>query len=252
MGAIYELALREMYPPILLFEQIKGYPENFKIVMNVRFSRMFVGELNLDAVKARRQQRKWEAEPIPPQYVDSGPILSNVVRKDDVNVQAFPAGYWHAGDGGPYIGTECLVITKGPRQRLDQCRHLPRPGPRSQNPLDFLRAGQARPHHPREILGAGRGVPDGRRGGPGARPRRCRANGVALRRIGARHRRRPARRAGARHQGRIDRPAYSGRRRACLRGLPTLDRRGLTHRGAVCRMDRILRLRPPSRAGVSR
>jgi UbiD family decarboxylase len=114
MGALYELSLRDMYPPVLLFEDIKGYAPQYKVVMNVRFSRIFVGELGIDAVKRRRAARKWESEPIPPEYVESGPILSNIVRGDDVDLLTFPAGYWHAGDGGPYIGTECLVINKDP------------------------------------------------------------------------------------------------------------------------------------------
>ncbi len=114
MGALYELSLRDQYPPVLLFENIKGYAPQYRVVMNVRFSRVFVGELGLDAVKRRRASRKWEAEPIPPVYVETGAILSNVVRGEDVDVTAFPAGYWHAGDGGPYIGTECIVINKDP------------------------------------------------------------------------------------------------------------------------------------------
>jgi UbiD family decarboxylase len=114
MGALYELSLRAQYPPVLLFEEIKGYPPDYKVVMNVRSSRIFVGELTLEAVKERRKRRKWEAEPIPPEVVETGPILSNVIRGDDVNVRAYPTPFWHQGDGGPYIGTECLVINKDP------------------------------------------------------------------------------------------------------------------------------------------
>jgi len=46
--------------------------------------------------------------------VESGPITENILRGDKVNVRAFPAGHWHEHDGGPYIGTECLVINKDP------------------------------------------------------------------------------------------------------------------------------------------
>jgi UbiD family decarboxylase len=114
MGALYELSLRELYPPVLLFEEIKGYPAHHKVVMNVRFSRMFVGDLSLEAVKERRANRAAESEPIAPEYVESGPILSNVLRGADVNVLGFPSAKWHDGDGGRYIGTECLIITKDP------------------------------------------------------------------------------------------------------------------------------------------
>ncbi len=114
MGALYELSLRDRFPPVLLFEDIKGYPSQYKIVMNVRFSRLLVDDMNLDAVRARRGQRTQAVDEIPPVDVATGPILSNVWRDDEVDVHAFPAGYWHKDDGGPYIGTECLVIMKDP------------------------------------------------------------------------------------------------------------------------------------------
>ena len=114
IGALFELSLRAEYPPVLLFEEIVGYPPDYRILMNVRGSRLFVGERNVDAVRERRKRSKWEAQPIPPEFVESGPILSNVIRGDDVNVRAYPTPFWHQGDGGPYIGTECLVVNKDP------------------------------------------------------------------------------------------------------------------------------------------
>jgi UbiD family decarboxylase len=114
MGALYELSLRDLYPPVLLFEEIKGYPADRRVVMNVRPSRIFVGDLNLETVKAARGKWATEVAAIPPEVVSDGPILTNVVRGDAVDVRAFPAGYWHEGDGGPYIGTECMVITRDP------------------------------------------------------------------------------------------------------------------------------------------
>jgi UbiD family decarboxylase len=114
IGALYELSLRDTYPKTLLFEQILGYPPDYRIVMNTRFSRIFVGDLNLEAVRRYRAAGKWEGATIPPREVDRGPILENVVRDDDVNLGAFPAPQWHEHDGGPYIGTECCVINKDP------------------------------------------------------------------------------------------------------------------------------------------
>jgi 4-hydroxy-3-polyprenylbenzoate decarboxylase len=114
MGALYELSIKKRYPPLLLFEDIPGYPAHHRILMNVRFSRLFVGDLTLDALKKFRARRKWEADPIPPEEVNWGPVMENVIRGDDVNIRAFPAGHWHEHDGGPYIGTECLIINKDP------------------------------------------------------------------------------------------------------------------------------------------
>jgi 4-hydroxy-3-polyprenylbenzoate decarboxylase len=114
MGALYELSLRDRYPPLLLFEDIPGYPKGHRILMNVRFSRVFQDDLSLEALKRFRARRRWESNPVPPQYVEHGPVTENIVRGKDVNIRAFPAGHWHEHDGGPYIGTECLVINKDP------------------------------------------------------------------------------------------------------------------------------------------
>lgn len=114
MGALYELSLRKPHPPILLFENVKGHPADFRVVMNVRFSRLFVDDYDLDTLKSFRKRRKWEVDPIPPEFVNTGPVFENVLKGDAVNVRMFPTGHWHEGDGGPYIGTECLVINQEP------------------------------------------------------------------------------------------------------------------------------------------
>jgi 4-hydroxy-3-polyprenylbenzoate decarboxylase len=115
MGALYELSLQKTYPPVLLFEEIKGYPPNYKVATNVRTSPLLVGNLDLEAVRElRRQRHRGAKSSIPPQEVNYGPVLSNIQRDDQVNVLNFPAPKWHPLDGGGYIGTECLIINKDP------------------------------------------------------------------------------------------------------------------------------------------
>src|SRR5579871_4655138 len=86
MGALYELSLRDLYPRTLLFEQMRGLPPDRRVLMNVRFSRIFVGNLDLDAVRAHRARGRWESNPLPPVTVDDGPILENVIVGDAVDV----------------------------------------------------------------------------------------------------------------------------------------------------------------------
>ncbi len=114
MGALYELSLEKLYPPVLLFENIKGYSPDYRVLMNVRFARTLVGDIGLESVKAHRAANRWASDPIPPQEVNTGPVMDNVFTGDDVDIEKFPAATWHEGDGGRYIGTECLVITKDP------------------------------------------------------------------------------------------------------------------------------------------
>lgn len=114
IGALHELSLRDRYPRTLLFDDIKGYPSGYRVVVNTRFSRIFVGDLTLAALREFRRRGKSRGTPVPPEVVASGPICENVKLGDEVNVRAFPAPQWHELDGGPYIGTECLVITRDP------------------------------------------------------------------------------------------------------------------------------------------
>ena len=45
MGALYELSLRKRHPPVLLFQNIKGYSPDYRMLTNVRFARTMVGAL---------------------------------------------------------------------------------------------------------------------------------------------------------------------------------------------------------------
>ena len=51
---------------------------------------------------------------MPPRLVTTGPVFENVLRGDQIDVFRFPTPKWHAGDGGRYIGTECVIISKDP------------------------------------------------------------------------------------------------------------------------------------------
>jgi UbiD family decarboxylase len=114
MGALYELSLRKRYPPVLLFRNIVGYAPEFRVITNVRFARTLVGDLDLDRIRAHRKESRWASDPIPPKEVNTGPVMDNVITGDDVDINIFPAAQWKEGDGGRYIGTECLVINRDP------------------------------------------------------------------------------------------------------------------------------------------
>jgi UbiD family decarboxylase len=114
IGAIYELSQEETYPPVLLFERMQGCNPGFRILCNVRNAHFVVGDLGMEALKAYRRRPRRAREPIAPRALDSGPVFENVQEGAEVDILKFPAPQWHAGDGGRYIGTECLVITKDP------------------------------------------------------------------------------------------------------------------------------------------
>ena len=114
MGALYELSLQKPVPPVLLFRKIKGFPDNHRIVVNMRASKVFNAGIGLDLVRSFRKGKRKNSEPIPPVHVATGPVMENTLTGNEVDVLSFPAPKWHADDGGSYIGTECMVITKDP------------------------------------------------------------------------------------------------------------------------------------------
>lgn len=114
IGAICELSHEHFYPPVLLFENMKRSNPSFRVICNVRTAHLLVGDMGLDALKKFRNRPKTAAATIPPRVVKTGPILENVSRGGDVDITMFPPVLWHEGDGGQYIGTECLVIMRDP------------------------------------------------------------------------------------------------------------------------------------------
>jgi UbiD family decarboxylase len=114
IGTLYELSLRKEAPPVLLFKNIKGFPPGYRVAVNVRSSKVFETGKGLELVQNYRKHRRVKVGVVPPVTVKSGPVFENVIEGDAINTHAFPAPKWHQNDGGHYIGTECMVITKDP------------------------------------------------------------------------------------------------------------------------------------------
>ncbi len=114
MGALFELSLRKATPPVLLFRKIKGFPDDHRIVVNMRASKVFSQGVGLDLVRNFRKGNRKSSAPIPPTHVATGPVFENVLSENEVDILKFPAPKWNDGDGGQYIGTECMVITRDP------------------------------------------------------------------------------------------------------------------------------------------
>src|SRR3954447_24052036 len=74
MGALFELSLQKPVPPVLLFRKIKGFPDDHRVVCNVRASRVLNDGAGLELVQNYRKHRRKHAEPIPSEYVSEGPV----------------------------------------------------------------------------------------------------------------------------------------------------------------------------------
>ena len=122
IGTLNEL-MAEKQGSALLFDNIKDYPAGFRLATNVlhRADRQKIafgipeGLGDFEAV--RYWKEKWDKfVPLPPVVVDRGPVLENVMAGDEVDILKFPSPRWHEFDGGKYIGTGVVTITKDPSE----------------------------------------------------------------------------------------------------------------------------------------
>jgi 4-hydroxy-3-polyprenylbenzoate decarboxylase len=65
-------------------------------------------------IVARWRKVMTGVQPIPANVVETGPVLENVLTGDAINVLKFPTPKWHELDGGRYIGTGDMILTKDP------------------------------------------------------------------------------------------------------------------------------------------
>lgn len=122
IGGVTEIAAARPESPMLLFDSISGYPRGFRVLTNATFNiRMAALALGLDtnlspldALKAWKA-RSARVTPIPPAIVERAAFLENTMRGSEVDLDRFPVPHWRERDGGPYIGTSALIITRDPR-----------------------------------------------------------------------------------------------------------------------------------------
>ena len=124
MGSIVELIYREgkAPKPAILFDEVPGYPKGFRTLFGMLGStRRIAMTLGLPADKTEPMQlhenwykRQKEIHPIPPKFVDSGPVMENKDTGDKINVLKFPVPRFHEFDDGRYFGTCHTVIQRDP------------------------------------------------------------------------------------------------------------------------------------------
>lgn len=123
LGAISELNVKKALPQALLFDEITGHPKGFRMVTcstssPARLStllRLEVERSQLKLVQALRgKPAQWQAgaPAYDPVFTDTGPVFENTLSGDAVDVYKFPSPLWHEKDGGRYLGTGCMVVTK--------------------------------------------------------------------------------------------------------------------------------------------
>ena len=125
IGTVTALNLQGNDCPVLLFDEIKGYPKGYRVVTCTGSTPSLMA-LNLNLLLTdsdlellgmlRERLLQWEAslDKFSPKVVSGGPVLENILSGDDIDLFKFPVPKWHSLDGGRYIGTGDAVITRDP------------------------------------------------------------------------------------------------------------------------------------------
>lgn len=119
IGAIIEL-MAESKGPLPVFDKIKDYPPGYRVAGNLyqTFERFCLAlgvpadTPKLELVKMFRGMDL--SKLVKPAEVKTGPVMANVRVGNDVNLLQFPIPKYHEKDGGRYMGTGHIVITKDP------------------------------------------------------------------------------------------------------------------------------------------
>lgn len=115
LGAISRRAC-ERDAPALWFRSVRDYPRQSVFANPLATWRRIAIALGLDpGAHVRdiyRAYEERETRPVAPVEVPTGPLRENVVEGDRVDVSAIPAPMLHEGDGGRYVGTWDLVVSR--------------------------------------------------------------------------------------------------------------------------------------------
>jgi UbiD family decarboxylase len=124
IGAITEMARKESKTaPCIVFDSIKDYPKGHRLAVGLLNSIKRVAlttdmPLDLPPMEFVREwrQRIKELKPILPNVVKDGAFMENVWEEKDVDLLSFPTPRYNVGDGGRYIGTGHLTISRDPEE----------------------------------------------------------------------------------------------------------------------------------------
>ncbi|HLE80495.1 MAG TPA: UbiD family decarboxylase, partial [Dehalococcoidia bacterium] len=122
IGAISRRGI-ELRAPALLFENVRGYPQGYRLLANILSgTRPPNGRLALamglpkaaPTLELIEQYAHRVRNPIKPTIVSTGPCKEEIHLGEDVNVLEFPIPLIHGGDGGRYAGTWHIDVIKDP------------------------------------------------------------------------------------------------------------------------------------------
>lgn len=122
MGALTYMVGKKMGSPALLFENIKGYSKDYRVLFNMlgtgkeRIALALGIPTNLSIMEMIEATREKLKKRIEPEYVDAktAPVNENLQFGDDIDLLKFPVPKMWPRDGGRYLGTADVIITRDP------------------------------------------------------------------------------------------------------------------------------------------
>lgn len=124
VGGITEITAWTPEHPVVLFDEIDGYPAGRRIAVHSfdSYRRMQLIYGFPDGLRGRALTEWWadrldlaaSSSPVTPVEVETGPVMENVLTGDDVDLHLFPAPMWHEQDGGPYLATGGASVLRDP------------------------------------------------------------------------------------------------------------------------------------------
>jgi UbiD family decarboxylase len=121
IGSITEIVAWSPEHPMILFDEIKGFPKGARIVVHTynSYKRTQLLYGFPDGMTRKDLIHWWKDKldnykPVPPQEVKTGPVMENVQHGDEVNLLQFPAPLWHQEDAGPYLATGSAAVLRDP------------------------------------------------------------------------------------------------------------------------------------------
>ncbi len=122
VGALNEIICeRTPTPPALLFEDVVGHEGKGRVLANMMetmertaLALNLPPDLSTLEVVDRLRTRLTGLVPVEPRVLGTGPVMENRLTGDDINILDIPVPRWHSGDGGRYLGTAHLVVTRDP------------------------------------------------------------------------------------------------------------------------------------------
>jgi UbiD family decarboxylase len=122
-GMLAEMLAHTEDAPAVLMEGIPGYPRGNRLLINANGARSRIAHTFGFSADTGAYQlveglgRKLQGlKPMPPVSVETGPVMEQVLKGSDIDLNQYPAPIWHPEDGQRYIGTGCYLITRDPEE----------------------------------------------------------------------------------------------------------------------------------------